>query len=104
MIGQWYHYPEKSEKFMVTAIEDSTGTVEVQYFDGTIGEFDLTDWKSMRAEDIAEPEDWSGPMDDIEIDDLNSLGNEPSEEGWEEPYEEEAEKRSAGPTYSDEEE
>jgi len=104
LIGQWYHYPEKSEKFMVTAIEDATGTVEVQYFDGTIGEFDLADWRSMRAEGIAEPEDWTGPMDDIETDDLTPIGTEMSDEDWEEPYDEEAEKRSAGRRYSDEEE
>ena len=104
MIGQWYHYPEKSQKFMVTAIEDESGTVEVQYFDGTIGEFELADWSEMQAEDIAEPEDWSGPMDDIEIDDLNTEGNELNEEGWEEPFDEEDEKLAAGPRYSDEEE
>ena len=104
LIGQWYYYPEKSENFMVTAIEDSTGTVEVQYFDGTIGEFELTEWRSLHAEEIAEPEDWTGPMDAIETDDLTPVVTETSDEDWEEPYDEEAEKRSAGPRYSDEEE
>ncbi len=104
LIGQWYHYPEKSQKFMVTAIEDASGTVEIQYFDGTIGEFDLTDWASLHAEGVAEPEDWTGPMDDIEADDLTPIGTEMSDEDWEAPYDEEGEKLSAGPRYSDEEE
>ena len=104
LIGQWYHYPEKSQKFMVTAIDDDAGTVEIQYFDGTIGEFDLDDWHSMSAEGIAEPEDWTGPMDNIETDDLTPVGTEMSPEDWDTPYEEEREKRSAGPRYSDEEE
>jgi hypothetical protein len=104
LIGQWYHYPEKSQKFVVTAIDDDGGTVEIQYFDGTIDEFELDDWSSLRAEGIAEPEDWTGPMDDIETDDLNPVGTEMSEEDWEEPYDEEDEKLSAGPRYSDEEE
>ena len=89
---------------MVTAIDDDAGTVEIQYFDGAIDEFDLQDWSEMQAEEIAEPEDWTGPMDDIEIDDLNPVGNEISEEGWEEPYDEEDEKLSTAPPYSDEEE
>ena len=104
LIGQWYHYPEKSQKFMVTAIEEDAGTVEIQYFDGTIDEFELDEWSSLQAETIAEPEDWTGPMDDIETDDLNPVGTEMSDEDWEAPYDEESEKRSAGPRYSDEEE
>jgi hypothetical protein len=104
LIGQWYHYPEKAQKFVVTAIEDGAGTVEVQYFDGTIDEFDLDDWSELRAETIAEPEDWTGPMDDIETDDLTPIGTEMSAEDWDAPYDEEGEKRSAGPRYSDEEE
>lgn len=104
LIGQWYHYPEKSQKFVVTAIEDSAETVEVQYFDGTIGEFDLDDWSALHAEEVAEPEDWTGPMDNIEIDDLNPVGTEMSDEDWDAPYDEESEKLSAGQRYSDEEE
>ena len=43
-------------------------------------------------------------MDDIETDDLTPIGTEMSDEDWEAPYDEESEKRSAGPRFTDEEE
>ena len=104
LIGEWYHYPEKAQKFVVTAIEDDAGTVEIQYFDGTLDEFDLGDWEAMETEGVAEPEDWTGPMDNIDTDDLTPIGSDMSAEDWEAPYVEEDEKRSAGPRYADEEE
>jgi hypothetical protein len=103
IIAQWYHYPQKSEKFQVTAIEDHFDTVEVQYFDGTIGEFELTAWYAMEVEPVATPEDWTGPMDNIERDDLTPVGTEMRREDWDAPYDEEKEKTSAGPRISDEE-
>ncbi len=101
IIAQWYHYPQKAQKFQVTAIDDHFDTVEVQYFDGTIGEFELTTWYAMEVEPVATPEDWTGPMDNIEKDDLNPVGTEMQREDWDAPYDEEMEKTSAGPRISD---
>lgn len=97
MVGQWYHYPQKAEKFHVTVIDDDAATVEIQYFDGAIGEFELTTWYGLGVERIEAPEDWTGPMDNIEKDDLNPVGTEMQREDWEAPYDEEKEKTSAGP-------
>ena len=104
IIAQWYHYPQKSEKFQITAIDEHSGTVEVQYFDGNIDEFDLNLWYSMEAEPIETPEDWTGPMDNIEKDDLSPVGHEMRREDWESGYDEIGEMESAGARYSDEEE
>jgi len=41
IIDAWYHFPSKSQKFKVTALDDRAATVEIQYFDGNIDEFDL---------------------------------------------------------------
>ena len=101
IIGQWYHYPQKAQKFHVTAIDDAADTIEIQYFDGTIDEFEFTAWYVMQVEPVAAPEDWTGPIDNIERDDLNPVGTEMQREDWAAPYDEEMEKTSAGPRNSD---
>ena len=65
-IGEWYRV-RGGELFEVVAIDDGDATVEVQYFDGTVEEYDLDDWESQRAsgeiESAEAPEDWSGSVD-----------------------------------------
>ena len=100
IIAQWYHYPQKAQKFQVTAIDGKAATVEIHYFDGNLDEFDLTTWYAMEVERIEEPEDWTGPMDNIEKDDLTEMRRE----DWEAPYDEELEKVKAGPRITEEEE
>ncbi len=70
--------------------------MEIQYFDGTLGEIDLDTWYQLDVERIEAPEDWTGPMDNIEKDDLNPVGTEMRREDWEAPYQEVDEKRRAG--------
>jgi hypothetical protein len=96
IIDSWYHHPEKAQKFKVTALDDHAATVEIQYFDGSIGELDLDTWYGLDIERIEEPEDWTGPMDNVEKDDLNPVGTEMRREDWESPYQEVDEKRRAG--------
>jgi len=103
IIAQWYHYPQKSEKFQVTAIDEQSDSVEIQYFDGNIGEFELTTWYTLEIEPIETPADWTGPLDNIEKDDLTPVGTEMRSEDWNAPYDEEMEKTSAGPRTSDQE-
>ena len=70
-IGEWYRL-SGGELLEVVAFDAADGTIEVQYFDGTVEEFDLDDWRSQRASgalEVAEaPEDWSGSVD-VEPDD-----------------------------------
>lgn len=101
IIAQWYHYPQKAQKFLVTAIDEASETIEIQYFDGSIDEFEFPTWHAMEVEPVAAPEDWTGPMDNIERDDLNPVGTEMLREDWDAPYDEEMEKTSAGARYSD---
>lgn len=104
IINEWYHYPQKAQKFQVTAIDSHADTVEIQYFDGSLDEFDLSVWYAMEAERIEAPEDWTGPMDNLENDDLNPVGTEMHREDWAAPYDEELEKLEAGPRLNEEEE
>jgi hypothetical protein len=65
-IGEWYQVRD-GELLEVVAIDEDDGTIEVQYFDGTVEEMDLEDWCTQRAngniEDAEPPEDWSGSVD-----------------------------------------
>jgi hypothetical protein len=65
-IGDWYCI-RGGELFEVVALDESDGTLEIQYFDGTIEEMELVDWEAQftaREIEAAEaPEDWSGSVD-----------------------------------------
>lgn len=85
VISQWYRHLDKGQSFQVTAIDEADGTIEVQHFDGDLEEIDLEDWRDMALEPIETPEDWTGPMDDIERDDLGYTETDMSAEDWSEP-------------------
>lgn len=97
LVGEWYHMPEKAQKFQVVAIDDHTDTVEIQYFDGTLDELDLAAWYALDVEHIEEPEDWTGPMESLELDDISTSGTEMRREDWAAGYDEALEKEHAGP-------
>jgi DNA/RNA endonuclease YhcR with UshA esterase domain len=66
VIGSWYRI-QRSDSFEVVAFDEDDGTIELQYFDGTIEEMDLEDWQAeLEAGTLVEvepPEDWSGSVD-----------------------------------------
>ncbi len=65
-VGEWYR-TGTGNTLEVVAVDNEDGTVEVQYFDGTVEEFDLDDWEAQCANgEIVEaeaPEDWTGSVD-----------------------------------------
>lgn len=71
-IGAWYRHTG-GDSFEVVAFDEDDGTIEIQYFDGTVEEMDTEDWDSQwadRALETAEPpEDWSGSVDVESTDD-----------------------------------
>jgi hypothetical protein len=70
VIEQWYKDVENNLTFKVVAIEESDDTIEVQYSNGDIGEYDTDSWYNSTFDFIEDPEDWSDPFDDLESDDL----------------------------------
>jgi hypothetical protein len=70
IIGSWYKDVENNLLFKVVAIDDANDAIEVQYYDGDIGEYDRESWYASTFDFIEEPEDWSAPFDDVEGDDL----------------------------------
>ena len=70
VIGDWYKDVENDLMFKVVAIEESDDTIEVQYYNGDIGEYDKDSWYNSTFDYVEAPEDWSAPFDEIEAEDL----------------------------------
>ncbi len=70
VIGRWYKDVENDLTFKIVAIEESDDSIEVQYMNGDIGEYDYDTWYNSTFDFVEAPEDWSAPYDDIEVDDL----------------------------------
>ena len=77
-IGDWYLETDTEDEFQVIDVDPDEGLVEVQYYDGNIDEFSLSDWYAMAPQPIEAPEDWAGPMDSLTDDDVD-YDEEPSE-------------------------
>jgi len=65
-IGEWYRL-NGGQLFEVVAFDDDDGTIEMQYFDGTVEEMDVEDWETQwddgGLEAAEPPEDWKGSVD-----------------------------------------
>lgn len=58
IIGAWYRDLEQDQLFEAVAMDDSRGTVEVQYLDGAIDNFDLETWAQLPLARAPAPEDF----------------------------------------------
>jgi hypothetical protein len=85
VVSQWYRHRDKGQQFYVTALDEVEGTVETQHFDGDLEEMDFDDWHQLSIETIEPPEDWTGPVDDVERDDLGYSETDMTSEDWAEP-------------------
>lgn len=72
IIGNWYQDREHQQSFEVVATDEYERNVEIQYFDGGIGELDLDVWYELDLRSIAPPEDWSGAFE-VSHEDLDYL-------------------------------
>jgi hypothetical protein len=68
--GNWYQNLDNGQLFQVVAFDDIERLVELQHFDGDLEELSLHSWRSMDIKFAEAPEDWTGPMDDVEREDL----------------------------------
>jgi hypothetical protein len=62
-IGQWYQEGDGGALFEVVARDERAGTIEVQYLDGEIAEFDRETWRELPLVLAEEPEDWRSPYE-----------------------------------------
>ncbi|MDT8334646.1 MAG: DUF6763 family protein [Desulfurivibrionaceae bacterium] len=69
-IDQWYWEPKSDRSFTVLDYDEDEGIIEIQYFDGELDELDIDEWREMALEEVEQPEDWTGLIDKLEVDDL----------------------------------
>jgi hypothetical protein len=75
--------------FQVVAVDEDQRSVEIQDFDGDVDEIDLDSWFTMPLDPAAAPEDWTGPVDDVEAADLGySSDSEAPARDWRGPLDE----------------
>lgn len=85
IVGDWYQRLG-GYLFEVVAVDEAEHTIEVQHFDGTVGEFDLDAWQTMPIEVAQPPEDWSGSLD-ISKEDYGVDFDAGPGEHWDDPLE-----------------
>lgn len=62
LIGTWYK-DVTGQHFEIVAMDEDSGTLEIQFFDGTVEEIEFSNWEEFVFAEIEPPEDWSGSMD-----------------------------------------
>jgi hypothetical protein len=88
IVGNWYRHLDKGQTFRVVAVDDTSGLVEVQHFDGDVEEIESDAWADMVLAAAEEPEDWTGPVDDVEADDMDYSETDMQETDWRQPLRE----------------
>jgi hypothetical protein len=70
ILNNWYQDAETGRSFRVVALDSDSDSIEVQYTNGDLGEYDTASWEDSIFVPIEPAEDWSAPFDDVEVDDL----------------------------------
>jgi hypothetical protein len=84
-VGQWYAHRDKGQMFQVVAFDEDDGLIELQDFDGDVDEVDLDTWRAMPLDPAEPPEDWSGPVDDVDAEDLGYAERDLQARDWRAP-------------------
>jgi hypothetical protein len=68
--GDWFRHLDKGETFQVVNVDDASGDIEIQSFDGELDSIEAEEWEQMALERTARPEDWTGALEDVDPDDV----------------------------------
>jgi hypothetical protein len=88
IVGNWYRHRDKGQMFTVVDVDPEHGLVEIQHYDGDVEEIETRDWADMDLELAAPPEDVTGPLDEVEPDDLDYSETDMAPRDWRKPLEE----------------
>ncbi len=61
-VGSWYQTVE-GEILEVVAMDQEEQSIEVQFYDGTVEEYDADTWDELVHSFAEAPEDWAGSLD-----------------------------------------
>jgi len=57
-VGAWYQDLQTNAIFEVVASDPDQSTVECQYIDGEVTDYDMDSWRELLLVEVEEPEDW----------------------------------------------
>lgn len=69
-LDRWFQDTATGQAFRIIAVDRTADSIEVQYENGDLAEFDFSSWHESAFVPIEAPEDWTLPFDDVEIDDM----------------------------------
>lgn len=78
VVGQWYRDVDDRIFEVVASDEES---IEIQFYDGDVEELEMDIWEELVVVAIAEPNDASGPFDELE-DELTILAEDYHPRHW----------------------
>jgi len=81
-VGSWYTLVDDGRTFVVLAVDEDKGMIEIRYEDGDLDEIEIGEWSDLDLEAAEPPEGWT-PADD-ELDEPE-LGYEGEEDEWQAP-------------------
>jgi len=73
IVGRWYQECDSDQVFEIVACDQDEGTVQIQYLDGELADYDFESWAQLNLIVAAEPEDWRKVF---EMDDDNAWSGE----------------------------
>ncbi len=85
--GQWYLDRGSGQVFQIVGMDEDDGSIDIQHTDGTLEEMSVGDWVARTLEGCEQPEDWVGPFDDLEADDIGLPETNAEPHGAEVPME-----------------
>mgnify|MGYP000011003030 CR=1 FL=1 len=84
VISAWYLDTTEDQVFEVVAVDEQYGTVEIQYIDGEVSEFDLETWSQLKLIPAEAPED-AGAAYELSHDDEWGFDHSIASANWSNP-------------------
>ncbi len=75
VVGSWYKNPVTGDTFEVVALDEDSDAIGIQFFEGEVEELDSDTWSELGLLELPAQEDWSGPFDDLERDEIELDGS-----------------------------
>lgn len=79
-IGAWYLRWDKGEIFQVTAYDEKSRIAHICAYNGDCGELDQFAWDRLAVGPADPPEDWTAPLETVDVVRFGSAGNDPVSE------------------------
>jgi Family of unknown function (DUF6763) len=86
--GAWYLRWDKGEIFQVTAYDEKSRKATIQTYDGNVVEIDDVTWKRLSPGLADPPEDWTAPLETVDVVDFGSSRGDSVSEDVAEPHQE----------------